>query len=119
MASTWDDGLTDGNGETSRYWKRGLINPEVVEELAHRTPSYTSWQGETWVACCGDYCAYIGPVGTEELEETGMADELFEADGSLDGWKDARRDMVRSGWFTGHLFRCLHCGRCHLRADVA
>ena len=29
------------------------------------------------------------------------------------------QDMVKNGWFTGHLFRCLHCGRYHLRADVA
>lgn len=96
-----------------------IDNPEAVDELLHRTPGYVSWQGEVWMACCGDYCAYLGPVGTAELEEIGIADDLFEADGSLDGWEGARQDMVKNGWFTGHLFRCLHCGRYHLRADVS
>lgn len=94
-------------------------DPRATDELLHRTPGYVSWQEGDWVVCCGDYCAYIGPVGTAELEEMGIADDLFEADGSLDGWEGAREDMVKNGWFTGHLFRCLHCGRYHLRVDVA
>lgn len=44
-----------------------IDNPEAVDELLHRTPGYVSWQEGDWMACCGDYCAYIGPVGTREL----------------------------------------------------
>ena len=33
------------------------------EELFKRTPGYCSWQGEHWLACCDDYCAYLGDVG--------------------------------------------------------
>ncbi len=39
------------------------------EELYCRTPGYMSWQGEYWLACCDDYSAYIGEVGTKELEQ--------------------------------------------------
>lgn len=48
-----------------------------LHELFHRTPGYISWQGEYWLACCDDYCAYIETVGTKELEEMGIANEVF------------------------------------------
>lgn len=85
-------------------------NPEAVDELLHRTPGYLSWQGEHWKACCNDYCAYLGPVGTKELEELGIADDLFEPDGSFEGLEGARADLTKDGLLCGHLFRCLHCG---------
>lgn len=93
-------------------------NVKAKDELFHRTPGYLSWQGENWVACCDDYCEYIGTVGTKELEELGIADELFKADGSFDGWKDARKNLVKDGSLCGYLFKCLHCGKYHLRVDA-
>ena len=95
-----------------------IDNEEAREELFCRTPGYVSWQGEYWVACCNDYCEYIGTVGTKELEELGIADELFEADGSFDGYDDARKYLEKDGNFCGYLFRCLHCGKYHLRVDA-
>lgn len=95
-----------------------IDNDEAVEELFCRTPGYVSWQGENWAACCNDYCEYIGTVGTKELEELGIADELFEEDGSFDGWDDAREFLVKDGSLCGYLFRCLHCGKYHLRVDA-
>ena len=95
-----------------------IDNPDAIDELAHRTPNFTSWQDQEWKDCCGDFCAYLGPVGTKELEELGIADELFEEDGSFEGWKDARADLVKNSWFTGHLFQCLHCGKYQLIVEV-
>lgn len=37
-----------------------------------RTPGYCSWQGEYWLACCDDYCEYLGDVGYEELKEMNL-----------------------------------------------
>ena len=48
-------------------------NPNVIDELAHRTPNFNSWQDQEWKDCCSDFCAYLGPVGTRELEELGIA----------------------------------------------
>ena len=93
-------------------------NDEAREELFCRTPGYVSWQGENWAACCNDYCEYIGAVGTEELEELGIADEFFEEDGSFDGWDYAREFLTKDGSLCGYLFRCLHCGKYHLRVDA-
>ncbi len=88
------------------------------EELFCRTPGYLSWQGEYWLACCDDYCAFIGDVGTKELEEMGIADEVFaefEASGGF-GW--ARENLCKAGSLAGYLFKCLHCGKFHLGVDA-
>ncbi len=95
-----------------------IDNESAKDELFHRTPGYLSWQGENWVACCNDYCEYIGPVGTKELEELGIADEFFEEDGSYDGYEKAREYLVKNGSLCGYLFRCLHCGKYYLRVDA-
>ena len=78
------------------------------EELYCRTPGYMSWQGEYWLACCKDYCAYLGDVGTKELEEMGIADEVFAEYDEQDGYEDARKYLVKKGSMAGYLFQCLH-----------
>lgn len=89
------------------------------EELYCRTPGYISWQGERWLACCEDYCAYLGDVGTKELEEMGIADEVFaEYDSSDCRYEDARKYLVKSGSMAGYLFQCLHCKKYHLWVDA-
>ena len=93
-------------------------NEEAWEELFCRTPGYISWQGENWAACCNDYCEYIGTVGTKELEELGIADELFEEYDSCGGYDDVRKYLAKDGSLCGYLFRCLHCGKYHLRVDA-
>ena len=45
----------------------GLVR-EKIDELFKRTPGYVSWQGEKWLACCDDYCEYLGDVGYDELK---------------------------------------------------
>ena len=54
-----------------------VSDPEKRDELFRRTPGYMSWQGENWLACCDDYCAYLGTVGIRELEELGIKDGDF------------------------------------------
>ena len=95
-----------------------IDNPIATEELYKKTPGYISWQGENWAACCNDYCEYIGTVGTKELEELGIAEQLFDEDGSFDGYDNARQYLVKDGSFCGYLFQCFHCGKYHLRVDA-
>lgn len=47
------------------------------DELFYRTPGYMAWQGENWLACCDDYCEYLGPVGIEELDALGIKKKLW------------------------------------------
>jgi len=97
----------------------GLVSdPQKTEELFKRIPGYASWQGEYWLACCNDYCAFIGDVGTEELERMGIADEVFAEYDARDEFDNAREYLEKSGSLAGYLFRCLHCGTYHLWVDA-
>lgn len=90
------------------------------DELFRRTPGYESWQGEHWVACCDDYCAFLGDVGTKELKEFSIADEVFDDYAKRDEYdvKMAREMLVAGGNFAGYLFRCLHCKKYHIYIDA-
>jgi len=90
-------------------------------ELAMRTPSYTGWQQEQWLACCSDYCAFVGYVGWKEIEEMGLAEEIEETYREEDIMFDLetlKEHLTNGGDMQGYLFRCLHCGKHHLYADV-
>lgn len=89
------------------------------EELLYRTPGYLSWQGEYWLACCNDFCEYIGEVGTKELDEMRITYEVFEEYYNRDSYyEDAREYLVKGGSMAGYLFRCLNCGKYHLWVDA-
>ena len=92
-----------------------------TEELFKRTPGYFSWQGEHWLACCDDYCEFLGDVGTKELQEMGIADEVF-ADYALReefAVEDVRDYLVAGGDMAGYLFRCTHCGKYQIYVDAS
>ncbi|MEG0276317.1 MAG: CbrC family protein [Coprobacillus sp.] len=95
-----------------------ILSQDKRDELFKRTPGYVSWQGEYWLTCCDDYCAYIGSVGTKELEEMGIADEVFKEYDERDEYEDAREYLVKDGMMAGYLFQCLHCGKYHLWVDA-
>ena len=115
------------NGEAARKydatfvqdaeWK-GEPDKEKDEELFCRTPGYISWQGEYWLSCCDDYCAYLGTVGTRELKAMDIADEVFEDYAARNEFEDVREYLVKDGSLCGYLFRCLHCGKYHLWVDA-
>ena len=98
-------------------WK-GEPDKEKDEELVCRTPGYISWQGEYWLSCCDDYCAYLGTVGTRELKAMDIADEVFEDYAARNEFEDVREYLVKDGSLCGYLFRCLHCGKYHLWVDA-
>ncbi len=95
-----------------------VSDPEKQDELFHRTPGYISWQGEYWLSCCDDYCAFLGDVGTEELEEMGIVDEVFADFNARIGEEFDREDLSENGVMAGYLFQCLHCKKYHLWADA-
>lgn len=95
-----------------------ISNQDKRDELFKRTPGYISWQGEYWLACCDDYCAFIGEVGTKELEEMKIADEVFKEYEERNGYENAREYLTKDGSLAGYLFQCLHCGKYHLWVDA-
>lgn len=100
-----------------------VSDPEKIDELFHKTPGYISWQGEYWLACCDDYCEYLGRVGIEELDELGITNEVIKNyindnknKFSLEDIKDC---LEKDGSMTGYLFKCSHCGKYRLWIDEA
>lgn len=119
--------LCISNGEAARKYDATFVqgaewngepDKEKDEELFCRTPGYISWQGEYWLSCCDDYCAYLGTVGTRELKAMDMADEVFEEYEARNEFEDVREYLVKDGSLCGYLFRCLHCGKYHLWVDA-
>jgi hypothetical protein len=115
------------NGEAAKKFDAEFIqdaewnfepDEEKNDELFHRTPGYLSWQGEYWLSCCNDYCAYLGSVGTKELNEMGIADEVFKEYNKRNEFDDIEEYLVKDGSVCGYLFRCLHCGKHHLWVDA-
>ena len=92
-----------------------------TEELFKRTPRYFSWQGEHWLACCDDYCEFLGDVGTKELQDLGIAEEVF-SEYALRGEfavEDVQSYLVAGGDMAGYLFRCIRCGKYQIYVDAS
>ena len=115
------------NGEAARKFDAEFVqnaewhgepDMEKDDELFHRTPGYMSWQGEYWLSCCDDYCAYMGTVGTRELKAMNIADEVIAEYVQRGAFEDIEEYLVKDGPMCGYLFKCLHCGKYHLWVDA-
>lgn len=95
-----------------------VSDPKKRKELFERTPGYLSWQGEYWLACCDDFCAYLGDVGTAELEEMSIADEVIAEYEERNEYTDIRGYLQKGGSLAGYLFQCLHCQKYHIWVDA-
>ena len=92
-----------------------------MEEVAHRTPGYISWQDEPWLSHCGECCAFVGYVGWTEIEH--LVDELSDDIARIEeewqfGGEGLRGVLHREGDVTGYLFECTVCGRHRLHIDA-
>jgi len=96
-------------------------DPEKTDELFHRTPGYLAWQDDYWIACCDDYCQYLGRVGIAELNDMGIKDEVLEEYAQRDDaypLEDVEEYMYKDGDMSGYLFQCIHCRKYHLWVDA-
>ncbi len=99
--------------------------PEAADEVMHRTPGYTSWQGATWKTHCGDVCEFHGDISREELGSlTPESEALFRQD---DGWlfkhhatlQDLAHNYTPKGDLSIYKFVCRHCGIVRLHVDLS
>ncbi len=97
------------------YGRDKVVVPlAVVQEVACRTPGFTAWQQEQWLACCGDAAAFLGRAGRKELERKwpDAIDSIRAESGQSDeDWPDYFDVLDRDGSPTAYVFQCLHCGR--------
>ena len=95
-------------------WER--VSPEVVEEVAFRTPGFNGWQQERWWTHCGDAASFLCPVGWRELESYGPeAITVFREEVGLGRYgmdtETYLKALNRQHGPTGYLFQCRHCGK--------
>ncbi|OWY18177.1 hypothetical protein C7N43_27940 [Sphingobacteriales bacterium UPWRP_1] len=90
--------------------------PEAIDELIHRTPSYSGWQQEAWPGHCNDLCAFIDYAGSADIAP--FLDELREDIDSF-GYDEGmvEESLEKNGTLAGYLFQCLHCGKHRLHVD--
>jgi uncharacterized protein len=88
----------------------------VVEEIAQRTPGYSSWQSEQWFSCCGDAMAFLEPAGLAEirqrypgLEPQILAGMIGDLNLSAATGKQILDSLQRDAGPTAYIFQCLHC----------
>ena len=94
-----------------------VSDPAKLDELVHRTPGYSGWQQEYWLACCDDYCAFLGYYTWQDLEKIGIAEEIKETyrdDACMLDFPDAKEYLQNN---EGYLFKCLHCGKHYIYFD--
>ncbi|EOJ7055100.1 PF03691 family colicin E2 tolerance protein CbrC, partial [Escherichia coli] len=86
---------------------------EMLKELVERTPGYHGWQQEFWLAHCGDFCAFIGYVGWNDIKD--RLDEFANLEEDCENFgirnSDLAKCLQKGGDCQGYLFRCLHCGK--------
>jgi hypothetical protein len=110
-AERWDAQFTDAHP-----WA-GEVPESVAFEVLTRTPGFSGWQQEHWMAHCGDAGVFLGPVGRRELSELpaeathALRNELMSAGrwppSEIDRYIDS---LDRDGTPTAYLFRCTQCG---------
>lgn len=92
-----------------------------LTELVTRTPGYNGFQQEHWLSHCGDFCAFKGYVGWDEIKSFRselMEDiEVLANDLGMDE-EEFTQSLQNGGSLQGYLFQCLHCHQHRLSADM-
>jgi uncharacterized protein CbrC (UPF0167 family) len=96
------------------------LKSEIIDEVAHRTPGYISWQQESWLTCCEDACEFHGDLRKEELPIL-PADTLvaFRTEHRIDDrvWEQLLESYEPGGSPSIYKFVCRHCRKIHLGFD--
>ncbi|MDR2925336.1 MAG: CbrC family protein [Azoarcus sp.] len=101
-------------------------NEEAINEVVTRTPCYSAYQQEEWLAHCNDLCAFVGYVGWDEIKnlinefvdlEVDVNKFYFSIVGKL-GYNALSENLANGGGLQGYLFQCLHCNKYRLHIDA-
>lgn len=93
---------------------------EIVDEVSLRTPGFSSWQQEVWLAHCNDACEFRGDASVQDVDR---ASEATKADWrqhyglSEKDWARATADYEPAGDNAFYKFACRHCGVVRLGWD--
>jgi uncharacterized protein CbrC (UPF0167 family) len=105
-------------------WEGEIVNQEahragtaIVDELLHRTPGYSSWQGNIWMFHCADGAVFHGDAFSEEIDNA--ADDTRKHWETVNGlkWDRVMHPDVRDKYMGVYRFDCRHCGLVMLHWD--
>ncbi len=97
-------------------------NTKNLDELINRTPGYTGWQQEYWLSHCGDFCAFLGCVGWEEISafKDELKDDIEQLRDNMGLTLDEfEKSLNQGGLSQGYLFQCIKCGKHRLTCDTS
>jgi len=108
----------DGDFQDSHSCDK-VSDKEKLNELCTRTPGYCGWQQEYWPAHCDDFCAFIGYVGWNEIQQMGIEKEIEEDISKNSDYpiSAVKQHLMINGSMQGYLFRCLVCSKHRLHID--
>ncbi len=91
------------------------VGAGVLEQITTRTPGFIGWQQEHWMFHCQDGAAFLGPVGSKELEAYPDAVEVLRHEHDEYGWPPEQvegylESLDKDDQPTAYLFECRHCG---------
>jgi len=93
------------------------LSESVIEELASRTPGFSSWQSEQWFSCCNDAMTFLEPAGIREIRERYRELEFAVLgniiyDLHISGGAATRmlESLHKNSGPTAYIFQCSHCG---------
>jgi uncharacterized protein len=94
-----------------------VVPDDVVDEIRHRTPSYSSWQDLSWLSHCNDAAAYRGRLDSAGLRAMPELEQQVRQELGLPAGVPVTVDP--DGDLLVHWFRCLHCGEDLAQPDVS
>jgi uncharacterized protein CbrC (UPF0167 family) len=97
-------------------WYGVRVPHEHLFELL-RTPSFNTWQDETWLFCCKRPMTYIGEWASvlkfqfRETEPRAVFESVFDPDDSSKEWVWERLSGRKWDTICDYVFQCNTCGR--------
>jgi uncharacterized protein len=95
---------------------RKSVSNEIKDIVRHRTPGFSSWQGNDWWTHCGDVAMFFGHAGTNELKERWpevipiIWQDIQQWNWDED-YKKVFMENLHAQWGpTVYVFQCRHCG---------
>jgi uncharacterized protein CbrC (UPF0167 family) len=80
--------------------------------VEHRTPGFTTWQGNHWAACCGRACVYLGEADAADLKgrwAEAVPSMFADLGYSTDEIAETVDGVAREGSPAAYVFQCQVC----------
>ncbi len=107
---------TDLDPDADSDWYHFHFDVNDLNELI-RTPSYHTWQGETWLFCCRRPMAFRGLIPADVLDPAG-SDIASQIESFLAAPNWEITVPVNKFWHTYCTFSCKLCGKVRYHEDM-